>query len=59
MMARGQVRTRFNGEYDVVVDMDFNSLKIVMDLHGIRDQFTMMKRVRSVFFYFLNKEREK
>jgi hypothetical protein len=58
MVSRGQVKTRFNGEYDVVTDLDFNALKVVMDIYQVRNQRETLSRVRGAFFHFLNKEKE-
>jgi len=51
----GQVRTRFNGETDVVVDLDFNAVFGVMDRYpgGIKDQWECFKKVMGAFYYFL------
>jgi len=53
-----QVRTRFNGEYDVVIGLDFNSVFGVMDRYpgGIKDQWRCFEKVRRVFYHFLRQE---
>jgi hypothetical protein len=58
MAVRSQVRTRFNGEYDVVTDLDFVAVKVVMDLYDIKNQRETLGRIRAAFFHFLNKEKE-
>jgi hypothetical protein len=58
MAVRSQCRTRFNGEYDVVVDLDFVAVKVILDMYGIRNQKDVFHRIRAAFFHFLNKEKE-
>jgi hypothetical protein len=58
MACRSQVRTRFNGEYDVVTDLDFVAVKVVLDMYEIRNQREALGRIRAAFFHFLNKENE-
>jgi len=55
---RSQVRTRFNGEYDVVTDLDFVAVKVIMDMYNIKNQRETLARIRTAFFLFLNKEKE-
>lgn len=51
MTARRQYVTR--GMEGRVVDIDFNALKVVMDLYGVRDQRRCFEAVRGVFHHFL------
>ena len=55
MTVRGQVVTAGNGQ---VIDLDFNAVKTVMDLYGVRDQRDCFEKVRTCFFHFLNEGRE-
>ena len=56
-LVRGQVVTRHNGRYDQILDLNFQSIKTVMDLYEIKDQRKVFEKVRSLFFYFLKKDR--
>jgi hypothetical protein len=58
MACRSQVRTRFNGEYDVVTDLDFVAVDTVMNWYGIQHKRETLGRIRAAFFHFLNKEKE-
>lgn len=58
-MVRGQVLTRFNGQYDEVADLNFPAVKIIMDLFGVKDQRTCFEKVCRVFYHFLNEKRGK
>jgi hypothetical protein len=58
MACRGQVKTRFNGEYDVVTDLDFVAVKVVMDMYKIVNQRETLARMRAAFFHFLNQEKD-
>jgi hypothetical protein len=58
-LCRGQIRTRHNGQYDEVVDLDYSAVKMVMDLYGVRDQRSVFEKVRRTFFHFVSKSREK
>jgi hypothetical protein len=53
-IVRGQVRTRFNGQHDDVIDLDFNAVKMAMDLYQIHNQREVFEKVRATFFHFLN-----
>jgi len=50
MMTRGQVVTVMNR----VVDINFQSIKVAMDLCGVRNQRQCFEKVRRVFYHFLN-----
>jgi len=51
----GQVRTSFNGERDVVVDLDFNAVFNIIDRYpgGVRNKWECFEKVMSVFYHFL------
>ena len=53
----GQIRTRFNGQYDEVVDLDFSAVKVAMDLYQIRDQRGCFDKIRKTFHHFINEGR--
>lgn len=57
-LVRGQIRTRHNGQYDEVVDLDYSAVKMVMDLYGVRDQKEVFEKVRQTFYFFANKARD-
>lgn len=57
-VVQSQTVTRFNGQHDEVIDLDFNAVKAIMDLYGVRDQRTCFEKVRRTFFHFLNEARE-
>jgi hypothetical protein len=53
---RGQVRTRWNGERDVVVDLDHGPVWAAIDAYGVRDRTGTFERVVRLFFDRLKKE---
>jgi hypothetical protein len=57
-LVQGQIVTRFNGEYDVVIDLNYHAVKTVMDLYGVKDQRGVFETVRAVFFHFLRNRAE-
>jgi iron uptake system EfeUOB component EfeO/EfeM len=57
-IVRGQIRTRFNGQIDEVVDLDFNAVQTVMDLYQVKNQRDVFDKVRSAFYFFLQEGRE-
>ena len=57
-LCRGQIRTRNNGQYDEVIDLDYSAVKMILDLYGVRDQRAVFEKVRQTFFYFINKSRK-
>ncbi len=56
-ICRGQVRTRWNGERDVVVDLDHLSVWAAIDAYGVRDRVGTFEKVCGLF-HFLLQERE-
>lgn len=57
-LVQGQVITRHNGRYDEIIDLNYPAVKIVMDLHGVRDQMGVFNKVLRVFHYFLEANRD-
>ena len=55
MMTRGQYVTAGMG---TVVDIHIPSVKIVMDLLGVKDQVGCLRKVRDLFFEFCPKEKK-
>lgn len=58
-LCRGQIRTRHNGQHDEVIDLDYVAVKMVMELYQIKNQRECFDKVRSTFYHFLNKQRDK
>lgn len=54
MMVRRQCQTRWNGEQDMEIDLDFNAVFGLMDRYpgGIKDQWGILERVRRCFHHF-------
>ncbi len=57
MTVRGQVRTRFNGKYDDIIDLDHNAVWAAIDAYGIQDRVGTFEKVMALFFARLNEER--
>lgn len=57
-LVRGQVLTQFNGEYDVVTDINHLALWAAIDRYpgGVTDRWEVFNKVRRVFFHFLNRQ---
>ncbi len=58
-MIRMQCQTRWNGERDIEIDLDFNAVFGLMDRYpgGIKDQWEVFNKVRNLFHHFLNEKR--
>lgn len=59
MQARHQLVTRHNGRYDEIIDISLPAVKVVMDLHHIKDQSECLGKVQRLFHHFLKEERER
>jgi hypothetical protein len=40
-----------------VIDLDFNAVKVAMDLYQVKNQRECFEKVRATFHYFLNEGR--
>jgi hypothetical protein len=58
MIVRGQCRTRFNGKYDVVVDLDHNAVWAAIDAYGVKDRTGTFEKVLNLFHQLLKEQRE-
>jgi hypothetical protein len=56
-MVRGQVLTRWNGERDVVMDLNHLAIWAAIDAYGIQDRIGTFEKVMALFFARLNEER--
>ena len=54
MQCRGQVITRFNGQNDVVVDVNHLAVWAAIDGYGIKDRIGVFEKVIRLFHHFLN-----
>lgn len=54
---RGQVRTMWNGEQDIVFDLDHCAVWATIDAYRVSDRVGMFDKIRHCFFHFLNEER--
>jgi len=50
---RNQVVTVFNGERNVVIDLNYPAVKMVMDLYGVKNQRDCFEKVLGTFHHFL------
>ena len=50
---RNQVVTVFNGERNVVIDLNYPAVKMVMDLYGVKNQRECFEKVLGTFHHFL------
>jgi len=41
-----------------VIDINYQTVKTMMDLYGVKDQLECFGKINRVFHHFLNKERE-
>ncbi|MFA5075631.1 MAG: hypothetical protein WC436_06040 [Candidatus Babeliales bacterium] len=57
-IVRGQVRTRFNGKYDVVVDLDHNAVWAAIDAYGIKDRTGTFEKVLTLFHHLLREQQD-
>jgi hypothetical protein len=55
---RAQCLTRFNGESDVVIDLNHVAVWAAIDAYGVRDRTGCFERVIRVFHHFLHEKRE-
>lgn len=55
-IVRGQVVTA--GEAHEIIDLNYQAVKVVMDLYNVKDQRRVFENVCTVFHHFLAKERE-
>ena len=55
---RGQCVTRWNGERDVVMDLNHLAVWAAIDAYGVRDRVGTFEKVLNLFFARLNEERE-
>jgi hypothetical protein len=58
MMVRGQVITRFNGEYGQVMDLNHLAVWAAIDAYEIKARLETFHMIRRVFFHFLGKEKQ-
>jgi hypothetical protein len=60
MLCRDQIITRHNGKYDTVVDISIPAVMGAMDIYpgGIKDRWTVLNRVRKLFFQMRENEGE-
>jgi hypothetical protein len=54
MLCRNQVITAGMGE---VIDLNYQTVKTIMDLYGVKDQQDCLMKVINTFHHFLAKER--
>ena len=54
MLCRNQVITAGMGE---VIDLNYQTVKTIMDLYGVKDQKDCLMKVINTFHHFLAKER--
>ena len=55
---RGQVITRFNGQADIVVDLNHLAVWAAIDAYGVRDRTGCFEQVLNLFHHFLAENRE-
>jgi len=55
-LCRRQVITA--GEANEVIDINYQTVRTMMDLYGVKDQRECFERIISCFHHFLKKERE-
>ena len=53
---RGQMLTRWNGERDVVVDLNHLAVWAAIDAYGVRDRVGTFEKVMTLFFARLNQD---
>ncbi len=57
MLVKRQVITA--GETNEVIDLNYQTVKTMMDLYRVKDQRAVFQKVCAAFHHFLNKDREK
>lgn len=56
-IVRGQIITRFNGQADDVIDLNYQAIKVVMDMYNVKNQRAVFEKIRKTFYHFLNEGR--
>ncbi len=56
MLCKRQVITA--GETNEIIDLNYITVKTMMDLYGVTNQKRVFESVLKVFYHFLSKERE-
>lgn len=57
-MVRGQVITRFNGQADVIVDLNHVAVWAAIDAYGVKDRIGMFERILKMFYRFLEEQKK-
>jgi len=55
---RGQVITRFNGQADVVIDLNHLAIWAAIDAYGVRDRTGCFEKILNLFHALLKEQRE-
>ena len=55
---RQQIITFHNGQHDIVVDLDYPAVKMVMDLYRVQDQRECFEKVVRTFRHFLRDKKD-
>jgi hypothetical protein len=58
MMIRGQVLTRFNGQADVIIDLNHLAVWAAIDAYGVRNRTGTFEKVLNLFHAILKEQRE-
>ena len=58
-VVRGQVVTRFNGQEDVIVDLNHLAVWTAIDRYGVKDKQRCFEKVMKIFHVFLEEQRKK
>jgi hypothetical protein len=58
-IVRGQVITRFNGQTDVIVDLNHLAVWAAIDRYGVKDQQRCFERVMKIFYQLLEEQKKK
>ena len=51
-MVRGQVITRHNGKYDVIVDLNHLAVWAAIDAYGVQNRTECFEKVLRLFYHF-------